>query len=239
MTMTPQAPICGKTYYTPRRVNQFPQKMTCTKPPHEGGRHGQVKSMPAVDAEPSGTCQICFRDQQTRKGRLVLHGYKRPGEGYIIGECWGVSYAPFEVSCDRTKQFITAILHPWLAKCEARLAELQAGPASLPYTGGVWIGTEKTSRAERGYKQVTIQVARDAPTGYVKTDIPAVMRHHYSSGVIVEKGDFDVLHHPSYEELRVRLIQGKQGDIRRVKQDIADYEKKVAEWKPVPWPAKA
>lgn len=44
-----------------------------------------------------GTCQCCFGEFKVNDLRMiVLHGYQRPGHGYIIGNCRGVDYAPFE-----------------------------------------------------------------------------------------------------------------------------------------------
>src|SRR5580692_8113649 len=41
-------------------------------------------------ANPGGTCQVCFAVQRVLKGQtMTLHGYTRPGCGYIIGDCPG------------------------------------------------------------------------------------------------------------------------------------------------------
>lgn len=40
-------------------------------------------------------CQICESHFCTKNGVLVKHGYKRPGDGYLHGECSGVGHAPF------------------------------------------------------------------------------------------------------------------------------------------------
>lgn len=40
-------------------------------------------------------CQVCARVQATKGGVLVHHGYKRPGVGEIVGDCYGVGHAPF------------------------------------------------------------------------------------------------------------------------------------------------
>jgi hypothetical protein len=41
-------------------------------------------------------CQICENRQcMTKDGRMVHHGYQRPGDGYIHGDCMGVGYLPF------------------------------------------------------------------------------------------------------------------------------------------------
>ena len=92
---------------------------------------------------PNGTCQACFRAQKTRDGLLVLHGYKRPGYGYIEGRCFGVGFAPFEVSCERTKQFIAGVLKPALVKARETLTFYQRRPETLLYTTTTGYGSEK------------------------------------------------------------------------------------------------
>lgn len=44
---------------------------------------------------PTAECQICECQQATRNGRMVHHGYKRPGDGYQHGDCYGVGHAPY------------------------------------------------------------------------------------------------------------------------------------------------
>jgi hypothetical protein len=67
-------------------------------------KHGSDKSMPG----------------------MVLHGYKRPGTGYIDGNCFGQDWPPFELSPEGTKA--------WLKKLEVTeknhkdyVARLKAG----------------------------------------------------------------------------------------------------------------
>lgn len=52
-----------------------------------------------------GTCQCCFNLQVvgTEPYALVLHGYTRPGVGWINGRCAGVGHLPYELSCEQTK----------------------------------------------------------------------------------------------------------------------------------------
>ena len=45
-----------------------------------------------------GTCPACGRAIKVRNGKLVHHGYERPGYGYIEGDCFGVHYEPHETS---------------------------------------------------------------------------------------------------------------------------------------------
>jgi|CXWL01.1.fsa_nt_gi hypothetical protein len=61
-------------------------------------------------------CQVCAKVQATHAGALVHHGYKRPGWGCIVGDCYGAGYAPFPAH-DR--------LDAWLAQVETHKATLE------------------------------------------------------------------------------------------------------------------
>ena len=59
----------------------------------------------AKDAGTIGTCPACTNHQKLSKTRLsdghpsmVLHGYNRPGWGYVLGNCFGVGFPPWELS---------------------------------------------------------------------------------------------------------------------------------------------
>jgi hypothetical protein len=52
-----------------------------------------------------GNCQVCARDQKLHSERMVHHGYKRPGHGFIEGDCPGVGEVPYETSCDLIKSY--------------------------------------------------------------------------------------------------------------------------------------
>lgn len=60
-------------------------------------RAASVKAERAAKrAEVTAECQICENHQcLDRQGRLVLHGYQRPGDGYILGRCYGVGHLPY------------------------------------------------------------------------------------------------------------------------------------------------
>ena len=81
--------------------------------------------------EGTGTCPACFRniklDVHSRAGRMVLHGYQRPGIGYVIGNCFGVGHHPYETSREGVDAYIERILQPELKKSTERLRQLKAG----------------------------------------------------------------------------------------------------------------
>lgn len=62
-----------------------------------------------------GTCPVCegrFKVFGGRGGALasmVHHGYKRPGDGMIHGDCWAVGREPYEHSCEATKEYQAAL----------------------------------------------------------------------------------------------------------------------------------
>ena len=160
---------------------------------------------------PTGTCQVCFKAQkvvstQRVEGSIIsLHGYKRPGHGYIEGRCWGAQYAPFEVSCERTKAWLT-YLHGFEAEKAAYLGKLQANEVEVMH-----------------YERVNYNLARNDPNRVklipVERGAPAVGPSYRP----------DV---PSFETLRTIAIGRVQGLLIHVRSDIKFFEGKVAAWKP-------
>ncbi len=60
--------------------------------------------------ENTGTCGVCGHEQKLKNGKtLVLHGYQRPGHGYIVGDCFGVGYQPWEKSKEAVVDYIKAL----------------------------------------------------------------------------------------------------------------------------------
>lgn len=52
-----------------------------------------------------GTCAVCEGRVKVRDGNLVHHGYRRPGHGYIVGDCFGVGRTPHEPSSQTATAF--------------------------------------------------------------------------------------------------------------------------------------
>lgn len=60
-----------------------------------------------TDVTNTGSCPACFGLYKlTDQGKMVHHGYQRPGIGYIIGDCFGVGYEPFELSNAGTVAYV-------------------------------------------------------------------------------------------------------------------------------------
>lgn len=80
----------------------------------------------ASTTENTGTCQICARTQKMLRGRMVNHGYNRPGYGYIVGNCFGVGHEAYEKSKDACETYIER-LEVYLVNTERNLERLKTG----------------------------------------------------------------------------------------------------------------
>lgn len=81
----------------------------------------------------TGTCGVCFKNVKlSDRGRIVLHGYRRPGWGSVEGQCPGTDLPPFEVSPEATDRYLRAILEHGDSLAR-QLAALESGAvAELP-----------------------------------------------------------------------------------------------------------
>jgi hypothetical protein len=79
-----------------------------------------------------GTCPVCERPIRVRSGKMVHHGYVRPGRGHIVGDCFAVGRAPYEVSCEATRDY-RAVLARRRDTAADFLARLEAGSVETLY----------------------------------------------------------------------------------------------------------
>ena len=87
------------------------------------------------------TCPCCFRAMALdNHGKVVRHGWQEAGgrrvgqygNAWHVGECFGVGYKPFEVSCDGTKGYLDW-LQAVLKDEEEALERLNARPSEMHY----------------------------------------------------------------------------------------------------------
>jgi len=75
----------------------------------------------------TGTCGACEGNvKRDARGRMVHHGYQRPGFGYIVGDCLGVGTVPWELSPEGKKKLVGALVHLHLATQDS-LRRLKSG----------------------------------------------------------------------------------------------------------------
>ena len=106
--------------------------------------------------KPRAECQVCERQQATDASRMVHHGYRRPGWGSIVGDCFGVGHLPFPA---------TDALEQWRGAVEQRLAHLRKSLADLPTVATVtyW---KRDYNAPKGTPDKAITIARGAKADY-------------------------------------------------------------------------
>jgi hypothetical protein len=68
-----------------------------------------------------GHCQFCGNSQVVQDGVMVLHGYTRPGDGYIFNECPCVGKAPLEIDQMLANAYL-GVARGDLARLEEQLA---------------------------------------------------------------------------------------------------------------------
>lgn len=71
-------------------------------------------------------CQICCGGWVIENGRTSLHGYTRPGHGWLVGSCMGARELPFSKSCEVLKVYRTAVAN-WRGRVGESLVNHKAG----------------------------------------------------------------------------------------------------------------
>ena len=87
-------------YKTHPEISAQAKSMTDGSGDLETHKKQQEASRKGFAAGNYGHCAVCDSPQKIRSGRMVLHGYARPGTGYIVGACLGVGFPPYELSAD-------------------------------------------------------------------------------------------------------------------------------------------
>ena len=183
-------------------------------------KHKKAISRGANDLHRTGTCQCCFNPQKVSKGGgklMSLHGYERPGVGYIIGDCMGQGHQPFEVSCEMTK-LMRKHVEGMKANAQDFLAKLNANEVE---TLRAHIRTNLKENDKYGYprtKYVYVDVARGAEAS----------PNPYFLDQPWEKV-------PSFEDLRESEIRAVERRIEQMTSDINFLTEKIDGWVQV-WP---
>lgn len=123
----------------------------------------------ARDWTHTGTCGVCNQNIKMEgmgKGTaLVLHGYRRPGDGQVYGECFGRGYEPYELSPKAVLDYVVR-----LKKIEASQVE-----ELVSLTSGAEVRLSKQVRqADWSTKTVWVRVGEPEFVDMLKSVIHAV-----------------------------------------------------------------
>jgi hypothetical protein len=158
----------------------------------------------------TGTCQGCFATHSLIGGVLVHHGYRRPGVGYIIGDCAGVGHQPYEISCELTKSFHKHLEEKVLPNVVAHLGRLEAGPVEISIEITDYSKPRSNPRIFSSHPTRRVAIDRNTPS-------PDSNCNFWVSG-----NDFD-------RHLENSIAKVKR-DIEHVTQDIATLAKRITDW---------
>ncbi len=131
--------------------------------PDTQARHGVQKRAKDIEkaggAGVVGTCAICDRLQKMERKRthsghpiMVHHGYRRPGVGWIVGDCFGVGYPPYELSaiaCVELAKYMTERIAGQKEAIEAIRARTQLE---------IWIGVAPNKWATHSVNEYRLVV---------------------------------------------------------------------------------
>lgn len=196
------------------KILPLAQAMEANKTKVVKGRANAIPSGYVRTRENTGTCPVCFRNiKMTDAQKMVHHGYERPGHGYIVGDCFGVGYKPYELSSEGTEAFLRIVLRPMLANQKKHLRALKSGQI-----------TE--------FKYQTQDRTKPREPGTYKFPTMFVTVKKGDEGKNTEPGI-----HPSFEYLLDSDIRETEYRVKGLTGDIAEMDKLVADWKPAPLPA--
>lgn len=159
-----------------------------------------------------GTCPCCFSHPKLRmkagKPIMVIHGYERPGYGYIDGRCHGHNFEPFELSKDGTVSWLKE-LHLMARRTDAVIdllkKDLQKSSEGITK---IELNHRLVAKPDGGYAQVSDVYTPSHP------DWKKALQHRE------EKIQYDIA------QTRARLVE--------ISRDIVDLTSKVNTWEPHP-----
>jgi hypothetical protein len=99
-----------------------------------------------------GVCQCCGGSNVVDGGVMVLHGYTRPGDGYVIGRCPCVGDAPLNVDKTLTERFLAAavVAHDAAEADLAKADRRERKASSALYADNVYTREEGAHAANPG-----------------------------------------------------------------------------------------
>lgn len=189
-----------------------------------------MKTSSSSDTVLAGECQACFRQfvihgtNHANYG-MVLHGYERPGHGYIVGQCWGVAEQPYELSCEVTKKWKTNLVTKALPQWQATLADLKSGETK---TFTVTLESSDYHRRDRTKRLFTVTEGKPLPEGWAETVKLVQENRGYLPYDVNSDGT------PNFDRLRKSTIFAVEQTIKEIKGTIELLTSRIKAWKFAP-----
>ncbi len=180
--------------------------------------------------EARGQCQACFREfavkpvaksskyiniESIPRGKigLVLHGFERPGCGYLKGMCWGAGHPPYELSCEVTKAWCKSLKKVVLPAQKDHLRRLIAREINtFTFSYRLYVN-DPNRRGYGGYKDFEVQVTEGEP---LPSNFPEGHRA------------------PDFNHLRKIAVANAESEIRHTEKFIVFLDDRITNWRYAP-----
>lgn len=154
-----------------------------------------------------GLCPVCEGNFKLANGKLVHHGYERPGDGMIHGDCFTVGMEPHETSPKAAEEFRT-LCRAKLVGAKSYLARLQAGEIKSIIKSSPWSKTATIYTAES-------MTVKNLVTGEEKV----------TTGIVAEY---------EFKQTLESSIRETEFEIRGIEGHIARMDGHLKDWAPKP-----
>lgn len=173
-------------------------------------------AFPNFDATQSymGHCQVCGNRQVVNEGTMVLHGYLRPGHGYIEGRCPGERYAPFELSCEVAKSHLKYLIEDRIPSTKKHIADLKADKVEEFYVS-IATGYEYSGRGRFGGNAKRTYTMKLITRGYVH----------------VKEGQYDYDGGNTFDHYRKERLYGQEQTLKQMEEDVKSLSGLIKRWK--------
>lgn len=178
-----------------------------------------------------GTCGICSNVQKLKgDGALVLHGYQRPGYGWIQGSCFGVGYKAWELSPEAVEAYIKH-LKSVIPQQQARVKALQGRESFTVWVDdkfavqGSGPGKRKYTLSAKGWD---LEDEQKYSSDEVKKSGYPMVYDAYKLDAASAKYNFD--------RIKKNAVENAERDLKQMKKTLDDCVASVALWKPRPLP---
>lgn len=147
-------------------------------------------------------CQICEGGWVITDGITSLHGYTRPGHGWLVGECMGAKQLPFSKSCALLASYRRQVVN-YKSSVTMQIADLKADKVNA------------ITRSERRYVTISFGYGK-----YVNVDV--VYERDMASP--------DGANHKSFDEVVKIEIAKLEGELKHVAAEIKRVDARIALW---------
>lgn len=154
-----------------------------------------------------GVCQVCEADVAVKAANkhghftTSLHGYERPGNGWILGRCWGAQRPSWETSNAIVIQW-RGMVADMIARTEQRLVDLRSRSIA------------SISRREQK------PGARSSTMVEYTPENPPVDRYSYMNRTAAQR----------WEELVAETIKAEERDLLQQKSELDRVTVRIAGW---------